>query len=188
MSGFGRYRLVPGLLRRQDPARPLEVLFRTAGQVLALLETGRVALGVSYRPLVTAGIASVPLAREELALVGPRTRKPVPAAAEIAELPFVTYEEYEYVFFRWFESQRLPLPARWHRSDHFDELEEALESVAQGRGWSIVPLDAAMASAYRRRLRVHRPGPACLNDVHLIGRERDLRGADAELLRAAAAD
>lgn len=186
VSGFGRYRLVPRLLGLLPEGRPLEVLFRTASQVLALLETGRVALGVSYRPLVTTGIASVPLGSEELALVGPKTRKATPRAGDIAALPFVTYEEFEYVFFRWFESQQLPLPARWLRSDHFDELEEALESVAQGRGWSIVPLDSALGSAYRSRVRVYRLGRPCLNEVHLIGRERDLRGEDAGLLRAAA--
>lgn len=186
VSGFGRYRLVPRLLGLLPEGRPLEVLFRTASQVLALLETGRVALGVSYRPLVTTGIASVPLGSEELALVGPKTRKATPRAGDIAALPFVTYEEFEYVFFRWFESQQLPLPARWLRSDHFDELEEALESVAQGRGWSIVPLDSALGSAYRSRVRVHRLGRPCLNEVHLIGRERDLRSEDAGLLQAAA--
>lgn len=186
VSGFGRYRLVPRLLTLLPEGRPLEVLFRTASQALALLETGRVSLGVSYRPLVTTGIASVPLGSEELALVGPKTRRATPRAADVAALPFVTYEEFEYVFFRWFESQQLPLPSRWHRSDHFDELEEALESVAQGRGWSIVPLDSALGSAYRSRVRVHRLGRACLNEVHLIGRERDLRSEDAGLLRAAA--
>lgn len=186
VSGFGRYRLVPRLLQTLPAERPLEVLFRTASQVLALLETGRVALGVSYRPLVTTGIASSAIGTEELVLVGQKARRATPAREAVGSLPFVTYEEFEYVFFRWFESQRLPLPSRWYRSDHFDELEEALESVAQGRGWSVVPLDAAMGSAYKARLRVHRLDGACLNEVHLLGRERDLRGDDAGLLRAAA--
>jgi len=59
--------------------------------------------------------------------------------------------------------------------------------VAQGRGWSIVPLDSALGSAYRSRVRVHRLSKPCLNEVHLIGRERDLRSEDAALLRRAAA-
>lgn len=118
---------------------------------------------------------------------GPKNRKATPRPEQIAKLPFVTYEEFDYVFFRWFESQQLPLPARWRRSDHFDELEEALESVAQGRGWSVVPLDAALGSAYRSRVRVHRWGRPCLNVVHLIGREQELRSEDAGLLRAASA-
>lgn len=188
VSGFGRYRLVPRLLRLLPRERPLEVLFRTATGVLSLLESGRVSLGVSYRPLVSAGIASAPLADEELVLVGPKTRRAAPRAQDIACLPFVTWEEFEYVFFRWFEANALPPPLPWRRSDHFDELEEALESVAGGRGWSVVPLDAARGRAYLSRLRVHRlGGRGCINEVHLVGGERELEGDDATLLRRAAA-
>ena len=187
VSGFGRYRLVPRLLEALPRERPLEVLFRTAAGVLALLESGRVSLGVSYRPLITGEIASVPLADEELVLVGPKSRRASPPATAIARLPFVTYEEFEYVFFRWFEANALPLPQPWHRSDHFEELEEALESVTQGRGWSVVPLDSARGRAYASRLRVHRlDGRTCANEVHLVGSERELAGGDAGLLRRVA--
>ncbi|TWI06314.1 DNA-binding transcriptional LysR family regulator [Luteimonas cucumeris] len=187
VSGFGRYRLVPRLMQLLPRDRPVEVLFRTASGVQALLETGRVALGVSYRPLVTSGIASVPLGEEELALVGPKSRRATPAPEAIPKLPFVTYEEFEYVFFRWFETHRIPLPQPWNRGDHFDELEEALESVANGRGWCVVPLDSALGRAYRSRLRVHRlKRHACSNEIHLVGSERELRSEDAALLRIAA--
>lgn len=187
VSGFGRYRLVPRLMSLLPRERPVEVLFRTASGVLALLESGRVALGVSYRPLVTTGIASLLLGEEELVLVGPRSRRPSPAPAEIPALPFITWEEFDYVFFRWFEANRIVLPQPWRRIDHFDELEEALESVASGRGWSIVPLDAAQGRAYRSRVRVHRLQQCvCSNEIHLVGSERELKSEDAALLRLAA--
>jgi DNA-binding transcriptional LysR family regulator len=187
VSGFGRYRLLPRLLQLLPRERPVEVLFRTASGVLALLETGRVALGVSYRPLVTAGIDSVLLGEEELVLVGPKSRRSSPAPDEVPALPFITWEEFDYVFFRWFEANGVTLPQPWHRVDHFDELEEALESVANGRGWSIVPLDAAQGRAYRSRVRVHRlQRRVCGNEIHLLGSERDLDSSDAALLRLAA--
>lgn len=187
VSGFGRYRLVPRLLQLLPRDRPVEVLFRTASGVQALLETGRVALGVSYRPLVTAGIASMLLGEEELALVGPKSRRGAPAPEDIPALPFVTYEEFEYVFFRWFEANGIPLPQPWNRADHFEELEEALESVANGRGWSVVPLDSALGRAYRSRVQVHRLHKrVCINEIHLVGSERELRSDDAALLRLAA--
>lgn len=186
VSGFGRYRLVPRLLRALPRERPAEVLFRTANEVLALLESGRVPLGVSYRPMAAGTIGSAPLAAEELVLVGPKARA-APSPAEIPKLSFVTYEEYEYVFFRWFEAVGLPLPQPWRRSDHVEELEEALESVAGGRGWSVVPADAARGRAYAGRLRIHRPrGGRCFNEVHLLGTAADLAGDDAALVRAAA--
>lgn len=187
VSGFGRYRLVPRLLQLLPRDRPVEVLFRTASGVQALLETGRVALGVSYRPLVTTGIASILLGEEELALVGPKSRRGSPVPEDIPALPFVTYEEFEYVFFRWFEANGIPLPQPWNRADHFEELEEALESVANGRGWSIVPLDSALGRAYRSRVQVHRlQKRVCTNEIHLVGSERELRSEDAALLRLAA--
>lgn len=187
VSGFGRYRLVPRLLQLLPRDRPVEVLFRTASGVQALLETGRVALGVSYRPLVTAGIASILLGEEELALVGPKSRRGSPVPEDIPALPFVTYEEFEYVFFRWFEANGIPLPQPWNRADHFEELEEALESVANGRGWSVVPLDSALGRAYRSRVQVHRLRKrVCTNEIHLVGSERELRSDDAALLRLAA--
>ncbi len=187
VSGFGRYRLLPQLLQLLPRERSIEVLFRTAGGVLALLESGRVSLGVSYRPLVTAGVGSIPLGEEELVLVGPASRRTAPSATQVPSLPFVTWEEFDYVFFRWFEANAIALPQPWHRVDHFDELEEALESVASGRGWSIVPLDAARGRAYRSRVRVHRlQGNVCANEIHLLGGERELAGSDAALLRQAA--
>ncbi|WP_242111449.1 LysR family transcriptional regulator [Luteimonas aquatica] len=187
VSGYGRYRLLPGLLARLPRERPLEVLFRTANEVLALLESGRVGLGVSYRPLVTAGIASAPLAEETLVLVGPKAARRAPAPQEIAALPFVTYEEFDYVFFRWFEAHDLALPQPWRRVDHFDELEEALESVACGRGWSVVPFDAANGRAYRTRVRIHHlQRRVCHNQIHLVGSTQALQGEDAALVRQAA--
>ena len=188
VSGFGRYRLVPRLLQLLPRERPVEVLFRTATGVLALLESGRVALGVSYRPLVTTGIASLLLGEEELVLVGAKSGRASPAPDAIPALPFITWEEFDYVFFRWFEANRIALPQPWHRVDHFDELEEALESVASGRGWSIVPFDAALGRAYKSRVRVHRlQQRACSNEIHLVGSERELKSEDAALLRLAAA-
>lgn len=188
VSGFGRYRLLPRLLSRLPRQRSLEVLFRTANEVLALLESGRVSFGVSYRPLVTTGIASAPLAEESLVLVGPKaSRRPAPS--DVAALPFVTYEEFDYVFFRWFEAHELALPQPWRRVDHFDELEEALESVACGRGWSVVPLDAAQGRAYRTRLKIHHlQGRICRNQVHLVGSAEALQSEDAALLRLAASE
>ncbi len=187
VSGFGRYRLVPRLLSLLPRERPLEVLFRTAAGVLSLLESGRAALGVSYRPLVTDAIASAVVGAEELVLVGPKSRRAPPAAEDIPRLPFVTYEEFDYVFFRWFEVNGIALPQPWHRTDHFEELEEALESVASGRGWSVVPLDAAQGRAFAARVRVHRlQQRVCTNEIHLLGNERELRSDDAALLRQAA--
>ncbi len=185
VSGFGRYHLVPRLLRMMPRDRPCDVLFRTAIGVQDLLESGKVALGVSYRPLVAHGMAISALGTEELALVGP-PGVPAPGPEDVSDLPFVTYEEFEYVFIRWFESNALPLPQAWHRVDHFEELEEALESVSLGRGWSIVPACAAAGREFADRVCVHRLRKKCINKIHLVGTRRNLDSPDAELIRKAA--
>lgn len=188
VSGFGRYRLAPQLLRVLPRQRRLELLLRTADEVEALLESGSVQYGISYRPHIVDGLASRIIASEELVMVGPKAARPPASAARIGTVGFATYVEFEYLFLRWFQTHGLTLPAIWQRRDHFDELEEALESVACGRGWSIVPADAARAPGYRRHLQIHRPQRRrCLNDIHLLAPPDHLDGEEADLLRRAAA-
>jgi DNA-binding transcriptional LysR family regulator len=177
VSGFGRYRLLPALLPAMPAERRLEVRFATADQIREWIERGRVDIGVSYRPLVGDGLASIAVASEEIALVGPMGST---TPKDPADLRFITYDEYEYVFLHWFNHHGIALPQPWRRSDHCEELEEALESVASGRGWSIVPADAARARTFEGRLAVHAWGAApCTNIIYLAARDRQLDGADA---------
>lgn len=184
VTGFGRYRLQPALLAAMPPSRRLELRFCAADEVQAQLLSGRVDLGVSYRPLLAPGLESRPMADEHLLLVGPPGSR-LPAREDFAALPFVTYDEHEYVFLQWFAHHRLPLPQAWRRGDHYEELEEVLEAVAHGRGWSIVPGDAPRAPAYAGRLGLHEVGGSpCVNPVHLVAREGALAGADASWMLA----
>jgi DNA-binding transcriptional LysR family regulator len=176
VTGFGRYRLLPALLAALPAERRLEVRFSTADEMAALIARGRVDLGVAYRPLVGEGIASTVLATEEIVLVGPADSA---APDDPASLRFVTYDEYEYVFLHWFNHHGIALPQPWRRSDHCEELEEALESVANGRGWSVVPADAARSRAFEGRVTPHPFGGACTNTIYLAARERALDAADA---------
>jgi len=177
VSGFGRYRLLPTILPAMPSERRLEVRFSTADEMPDLIERGRVDLGVSYRPLVGEAIASRAVAREDIVLVGPSGST---MSRDPADLRFVTYDEYEYVFLHWFNHHGLPLPQPWRRSDHCEELEEALESVANGRGWSIVPADAARSRSFAGRVLLHDFGTeTCRNTIYLAARERLLDAADS---------
>jgi DNA-binding transcriptional LysR family regulator len=170
VTGFGRYRLLPVLLPAMPASRRLEVRFCTADETGDLLTRGRVDMGVSYRPLVGPGIASQAVASEDIVLVGPpgSTTPDDPSL-----LRFVTYDEYEYVFLHWFNHHGVPLPQPWWRSDHFEELEETLEAVANGRGWSVVPADVARSGAFADRLVEHPIGrSACTNTIYLATRDR----------------
>lgn len=186
VTGFGRYRLLPALLPAMPAERRLEVRFSTADEMRALIERGRVDLGVSYRPLVGEGIASRAVASEDIVLVGPPGST---APDDPADLRFVTYDEYEYVFLHWFNHHHIPLPQPWRRSDHCEELEETLESVANGRGWSVVPADAARSRAFEARVAIHAFGTeACANAIYLVTRERDLDRPECRWLASLISD
>lgn len=183
VTGFGRYRLIPALFSAMSDGRRLDIRFSTADDMLDQIERGRVDLGVSYRPLVGTGVASIAVATEEIALVGPPDST-CPSRDGLCDLRFTTYDEYEYVFLRWFQHHGIELPHAWRRADHVEELEEALEAVAHGRGWSIVPADAARARAYEGRVVVHAFGTPCTNTIHLAAKERVLDGAEVRWVKS----
>ncbi len=138
VSGFGRYVLFPHLAAMPAP-QAYSLRFPTAEQIIAALRAGTCDLGFVYLPLASSRLVTTAVSREELVLIAPpRARLPRTVEA-FATLPFATYDEYEYVFGRWFEvvfgTQPRAVDARYH----FEELEEVVATVAAGRAWSIVP-------------------------------------------------
>jgi DNA-binding transcriptional LysR family regulator len=182
VTGFGRYRLVPRLLPALPSARSLRLKTGSHDDLLALLLADQIDFAITYRPVVAAPIESLVVAQEELVLVARNADDHLVAAAQAGVLPFVTYDEYEYVFARWFAETQGRQPARLRRHDHFDELEEALASVAAGRGATIAPADAASAFG------LSPVGPACRNAIYLCSTRERLRSTDAALLSSCLKD
>src|SRR5262249_34237875 len=150
VSGFGRYVLFPLLARLPD--LPYSLRFPTADQVFAALEDGECDVGFVYLPRVSSRLLTAPVWREELVLVAPgggRGRRMPQQLPGVEALSFVTYDESEYVFGKWFEALFGREPRVLRSRYHFEELEEVVSTVAAGRGWSIVP-DHAVAQAARR--------------------------------------
>jgi DNA-binding transcriptional LysR family regulator len=174
VSGFGRYVLFPALLKLD--MSPLELYYRTAEEVLTLLRNGDVDLGYVYVRLPSRAVRFRPVFLEQLVLVVPRTGaswQHVDWMHRGAErVPFVTYEEHDYVFGKWFRDVVGTLPRRLETVAHFDELEEAIEAVANGWGASIVPADAATAFGMSRVRRLRPAGRSCTNQIFQIERAR----------------
>lgn len=186
VSGFGRYRLLPKLVGEMPPTRPLDLRFATADDALRLVETGAVGYGISYRPMISRMLQSRRIGEEALVLVSPLA-SPRCRRGDLPGLRYVTYDEYEYVFQTWLRAHGIEAPPRWRTIDHFGELEEALEAVAAGRGHCVVPEDAALAPAYRGRVRVERFGRTrCTNAIYLFGSPSLMSMPDAALLEQAA--
>jgi LysR family transcriptional regulator, cyn operon transcriptional activator len=57
-------------------------------------------------------------------------------------LPFVTYQEGDYVFGRWFDGNYGEQPSALRSVAQFSELEEVIDFVRRSKGLSIVPRDA----------------------------------------------
>lgn len=149
VAGFGRYRLAP-LLFAQANERQIELMTGSHEEVVAALLSGRIDAGITYRPVVSTPIECEPVAEEKLVLLAQAGSEPS-TKEEVARLRFITYDEYEYVFGAWFRVLLGRQPGQLRRSDHVTELEEALESVANGRGVTIVPSDAWLNGPWRSR-------------------------------------
>lgn len=185
VSGFGRYVLYPRVRDlAADAAAPVVLLYRTAAEVMALVESGAADCGAVYHARVSNTLRFTPVYEEELVLIAPAGFRPPRAGwralASYTEMPFVTYEESDYVFGRWFDRVFRRQPGSGRVRWHLTELEEVIDAVSHGQGVSIVPLDAVPAG--NRGLRVIRPGTArCVNQVFRV--ERASRGGSALLER-----
>ena len=175
VTGFGRYRLSPHLLEALPRPRPIVMLTGSHDQILAALIAGEIDLAITYRAVTTVPVESVEIAREDLVLVG---AGPVGSLEDIEQLPFITYDEHDYVFGHWFAEVFSRQPTAVIRHDHFTELEEALASVRAGRGATIAPLDACAAFGLE-------PSPIgrSTNRLFLCGFGTAMNSADAAMLR-----
>jgi DNA-binding transcriptional LysR family regulator len=186
VSGFGRYRLAPALLRALPESRPLELNLATAENVLRSVETGASTFGVSYKPLVSSTLIVTRIGEERVILIGPSSHRQ-PRRCDIAQLPFITYDEFEYVYTAWFRTHDIAVPERWNRLDHAQELEEAIEAVVAGRGYCIVPADAASRAIESGAARLcNASRRACRNPIYLLTPPSLRESEDALLISRAA--
>jgi DNA-binding transcriptional LysR family regulator len=178
VTGFGRYRLAPRLFTTMPPGRPLDFRCGSHDEVLSALAHGEIDLAVTYRPVTSFPIETMVVAQEEIALVGAVES---PSIEELERHPCITYLESDYVFAHWFAAIHGRQPASLMQHDRFDELEEALASVARGRGFTIAPVDACTAFG------LEPVGPLASNAMFLCGTAGRLNSPDAAAVLAALA-
>jgi DNA-binding transcriptional LysR family regulator len=157
VSGFGRFVLFP-ILEGMPALQGYSLRFPTAETVFASLQDGTCDLGFVYLPLVSSRLLTTAVWREELVLLAPAdVHRRLPRTVDaFADITFVTYDEHEYVFGKWFETLFGRQPRLLQSGYHFEELEEVVGTVAAGRGWSIVPDHCAAREAADGRAQVLR--------------------------------
>lgn len=173
-GAFGRYVVFPMLEQSGLEGRPFELLFRVLDEILDLVESGDVDVGIAYDVRVTRTLAFRRIATEEFCLISAPGSAPAPSTTldGLARRRFVTYEECDYVFGKWFEDVYGASPSRLSASYSFSRIEEVVTSVAVGRGDSIVPLHSVAALLEAGKVEVFRPDgrPRCFNPEYAVTR------------------
>lgn len=172
VSGYGRYALLP--LFRDGPLADLSIRMQypTAEEVVRKVAAGECELGFVHHLPPHDHLLAVPADREEIVLIASAKQPPpVLDAAAFESTAFITYDESDHVFTRWFaavldrDTPSLPVAA------HFEELEEVVDWVALGRGVSIMPLHCAAEHERSGAVRVVRAAHArCSNTIHAVMR------------------
>ena len=176
-SGFGRFVLMPALhaLRaRLGPQAPLlDVRFDHADIVLRNLDRGECDAAFVYSRRITRRQQYVPVYDEELVCIAGARQPRVPHDLRgFAAQPFVTYEESDYVFGRWFGDRFGKQPPSITSVAHFSELDEVVDMVRRGAGLSIVPRDSVRTLLRTRRVRLVNAGrrEPCVNQIFMVTR------------------
>ena len=173
-GAFGRNVVFPSLADSGLADTPVELLFRPLEQIFDLVESGAADLGIAYGTRVTNGLDFVKVAEEEFCLIAPPGELPALDAtlADVADRAFVTYEECDYVFGKWFSDVYGARPARMKTASAFSRLEEVVASVCEGRGCSIVPAHSIRPAHMARGIEIYRPPdrPRSLNPEYAVTR------------------
>ena len=84
-------------------------------------------------------------------------------------MPFITYDESDYVFGKWFESNFGKQPRTIPSYHHFEELEEVITMVVRGEGLSIVPDYTVNKELFNNEIEIIRPTKTiCKNQVYAV--------------------
>lgn len=191
-GAFGRFVVFPILL---DPAfrdLPVHLLFRQPEDIVDLVESGQCEVGIVYEPLVTHTLELREVCVEEFVLITSPDSALDAEAVDLQALEsvdFVSYEECDYVFGRWFDRVFEAQPRRLRTVSHFERIEEVLTMVALGRGVSIVPEHAVRSAPDGTGVRIIRPGgrQAFNSELAVTRPGRVMRPEVAEILRRVAA-
>ena len=194
-SGFGRYVLMPALHAlldaRLEQTLELRVAFDAADVILHRLERGEYDAAFVYSRGVSNRLRYRAVYDEELVLISaPRKRgaktAPLDRLETFEDAPFVTYQESDYVFGRWFETSFGEQPATLRSGAPFSELEEVIDFVRRGAGLSLVARESAEAPRARGEIEVLYAGRGapCINQVYMVVRAGSVARRDVHELAA----
>lgn len=175
VSGYGRYVLFPVLCEPEFSRHRIHLAYPTAIDIFKEIEEASSDLGFVYHKKTSRLLEFQTVFLEELVLICPnelQKRLPDPGDLENYRVyPFITYDESDYVFGKWFNSVFGRIPQNTPSIHHFQELEEVMTMLGKGNGMTIVPDYVRQAKDWRKGLTVIRPlGKKCMNSVFAVTR------------------
>lgn len=174
-SSFGRYVLTPLLAAPEFRDVSVNLQFSTDDATFHAVANGLADIGFSYSMRASNILTFEPIYVEQLALITAPITLPTGKARIrwVQESAFITYDESDPVFQRWFESVFGAMPGRIRGIGHCSDVEEVVAMVGQGRGLSIVPrhaIDRELAqNLIREVVFPNKPLPA--NTIYAVKRE-----------------
>lgn len=173
VSGFGRFFLFPLLCTPDFSHFRLHLTYPLAREIFRDIEKGDYQLGFVYHKKLSHLLTLQPVYKEELVLIGSPQRKfdvvDFDDVHSYQNTPFITYDESDYVFGKWFESIFGKQPRTIASNHHFEELEEVITMVARGEGLSIVPDYTVNKELKNHEIEIIRPTKTiCQNQVYAV--------------------
>lgn len=139
-SSFGRYVLTPILSREAFADTVINLRFGMDDDTCDAVAAGRADLGFSYTVLASNSLTFDLVYRYPLVLIAPYDQQPTePLSNWITQAGFITYDDCESTFARWFDAEWGGMPTALRTMGRCTEIEETIAMVAAGRGLSIVP-------------------------------------------------
>lgn len=189
VSGFGRYILFPFLCMPDFNHLRLHLTYPTADEIFEEVENGAYELGFVYHRKMSHTLKFQIVYQEELVLI--TAKELVSKLQQFKDLnnysafPFITYDESDYVFGKWFDAFFGRQPRTIPSLHHFEELEEVIEMILHGEGISIVPDYVVSSEVSENKLLVLRPFKRkCNNQVYAVTRTENITNHTIEVLLA----
>ncbi|MDH4219536.1 MAG: LysR family transcriptional regulator [Candidatus Aminicenantes bacterium] len=173
VSGFGRFFLFPLLCTPEFSHFRLHLSYPLARDIFRDIEEGNYQLGFVYHKKLSHQLTFQTVYKEELVLIGsPQRHFEVADVGDVnsyQNIPFITYDESDYVFGKWFESNFGTQPRTIPSYHHFEELEEVITMVVRGDGLSIVPDYTVSKELTNHEIEIIRPKKTiCYNQVYAV--------------------
>lgn len=187
VSGFGRYILFPILCMPGFNHLRLHLTYPTAIEIFDEIENGAYELGFVYHKKMSHSLQFKMVYQEELVLIAAnKMLSNLPKLDNLNNygvLPFITYDESDYVFGKWFDAIFCRQPRTTPSLHHFEELEEVIVMIAGGEGVSIVPDYVVSSKVLENKISVLHPfKKSCYNQVYAVTRTEDITNHTIKLL------